>query len=206
MPAYLRPCGAYGEAAILTGDPARAMALAQALTEQPAMANHARGLWGYHGCTPSGRGLNVQATGIGGPSALAVLADLAELGVRRFVRVGACVSLDAALEPGATLVAAEAIGPQGRFPGDAELSARLEPEAPRAVIGVAPDLPGMEPPAGVDAFDNQTAALFGASGPVRVAVAAILVVSESADGTRLPEAELEDRLRRAAVAAVAALG
>ena len=46
---------------------------------------------------------------MGGPSAALVLADLAELGVRRAVRVGTCVGARAASrEPGELLVVAEA--------------------------------------------------------------------------------------------------
>src|ERR1700748_1238385 len=95
VPRRLRPTAEIHSEAILVGDPGRAMALAQVLTEGPKMANHARGLWGYSGPTPGGRGLTVQATGMGGPSAALVLADLAELGVRRAVRVGTCASLGA---------------------------------------------------------------------------------------------------------------
>src|ERR1700750_109071 len=86
--------------AILVGDPGRAMALAQVLTEQPKMSNHARGLWGYTGTSAEGRDLTVQATGMGGPSAALVLSDLAELGVRSAVRVGTCAAIDSGLRPG----------------------------------------------------------------------------------------------------------
>ena len=42
--------------AVLTGDPGRAMMLAQELlTEGPKMTNHARGLWGYTGLAADGR-------------------------------------------------------------------------------------------------------------------------------------------------------
>src|SRR4051794_35507423 len=68
MPRRLRPTSEIHPDAILVGDPGRAMALAQVLTEQPRMANHARGLWGYSGTTADGRGLSVQSTGMGGPS------------------------------------------------------------------------------------------------------------------------------------------
>ncbi len=78
---------------MLVGDPGRALLLAQELLEEPKMSNHARGLWGYSGRTPAGERLTIQATGIGGPSAALVLADLAKLGVRRAVRVGTCVGL-----------------------------------------------------------------------------------------------------------------
>ena len=90
MPARLRPTAPIAADAILVGDPGRALMLAQALLEQPKMSNHARGLWGYTGRTPDGPTLSIQATGMGGPSAALVLADLAELGVRRAVRVGTC--------------------------------------------------------------------------------------------------------------------
>src|SRR5689334_4527599 len=100
MPAYLRPSGPIADRAVLTGDPARAMMLAQELTEQPKMTNHARGLWGYTGTAPDGESLTVQATGIGAPSATAVLRDLADLGLQRAVRVGTCVAADPALHVG----------------------------------------------------------------------------------------------------------
>ncbi len=59
-----------------------------AAAEKPLMSNHNRGLWGYTGETPEGRPLTVQSTGMGGPSAAIVLHELAELGVRRAIRVG----------------------------------------------------------------------------------------------------------------------
>ena len=94
MPARLRPTATVAADAILVGDPGRALMLAQELLEQPKMSNHARGLWGYTGRTAAGAELTVQATGMGGPSAAIVLADLAELGVRRAIRVGTCAALD----------------------------------------------------------------------------------------------------------------
>src|SRR6476659_1620168 len=84
----LRPTAPIAADAVLVGDPGRALLLAQELLEEPKMSNHARGLWGYTGRTPDGEALTIQATGMGGPSAALVLADLAELGVRRAVRVG----------------------------------------------------------------------------------------------------------------------
>ena len=95
MPSRLRPTAPIAADAILVGDPGRALLLAQELLEQPKMSNHARGLWGYSGRTPAGGELTIQSTGIGGPSAALVLADLAELGVRRAVRVGTCVAAGA---------------------------------------------------------------------------------------------------------------
>src|SRR5215217_3915940 len=92
MPARLRPTAPIAADAILVGDPGRALLLAQELLESPKMSNHARGLWGYSGLTAAGNELTIQSTGTGGPSAALVLADLAELGVRRAVRVGSCLA------------------------------------------------------------------------------------------------------------------
>src|SRR5205085_861203 len=81
----------------------RAMALAQELTEAPKMSNHARGLWGYSGESIAGGALTIQSTGMGGPRAALVVADLHELGVRRAIRVGSCTALRAGLAPGTLL-------------------------------------------------------------------------------------------------------
>ena len=43
MPARLRPTAPNAAAAVLVGDPGRALLLAQELLEQPKMCNHARG-------------------------------------------------------------------------------------------------------------------------------------------------------------------
>src|SRR3954451_18730977 len=113
MPTHLRPTAPIAADAVLVGDPGRALLLAQELLKEPKMSNHARGLWGYSGETPEGKRLTIQATGIGGPSAALVLADLAELGVRRAVRVGTCVALDATFALGELVVATEAIAEGG---------------------------------------------------------------------------------------------
>ncbi|MGV1050305.1 MAG: hypothetical protein ACOYD4_17470, partial [Solirubrobacterales bacterium] len=117
MPARLRPTAPIAADAVLVGDPGRALLLAQELLEQPKMSNHARGLWGYSGRTPEGAELSVQATGMGGPSAALVLADLAELGVRRAVRVGTCIALRPGPRLGELVLVSEAHAWPG--PGDA---------------------------------------------------------------------------------------
>jgi uridine phosphorylase len=135
---------------LLPGDPARALAVAQALLDQPPqMFNHARGLWGYTGVASDGELLTVQATGIGGPSAAIVCEELISLGARRLVRVGTCGALDPSLELG-TLLAAEsvlpadgtsaALGANGALSGDPELLARLVDAGARPVTIATSDL------------------------------------------------------------------
>jgi purine-nucleoside phosphorylase len=215
MPSRLRPTTSVAAEAILVGDPGRALMLAQELLEQPKMCNHARGLWGYTGRTPAGAELTVQSTGMGGPSAALVLADLAELGVRRAIRIGTCTGLAPGLPPGKLLDVTDAhdwSGP-GRGGGDLvrpdpELSARLRRELgesarPAAVASLDTLHAGGAPPpvAEGDAADMQTAALLGRAGALGVALAAVLIVTESAAGEALSDEELERAAKLAGRAA-----
>ena len=218
MPRRLRPTADIYEDAILVGDPGRAMALAQVLIEAPKMSNHARGLWGYSGLTSGGRGLNVQATGMGGPSAALVLSDLAELGVRRAVRVGTC----AALAPGlgaSDLVCvreARAWSADGRDAGapalpDEVLAGRLRAELGDdartgrvASLDVLHPSPGHPDPDG-DVADMQTAALLATGRDLGVALAAVLIVTEVEGSEPLDDDSLAERAIFAAQAALSAL-
>ena len=77
------------------------------------MFNHNRGLWGYTGTAADGEPLTIQSTGMGGPSAAIVIAELHDLGARRLVRVGTCGALAPELAFGQLLVVSEAIGLDG---------------------------------------------------------------------------------------------
>ena len=222
MPDRLRPSLPFAPEAVLVGDPGRALLLAQELLGQPRMSNHARGLWGYTGETPEGRGLTIQSTGIGAPSAAAVLADLAELGVERAVRVGTCRAIEAGLHPGELLIAAKTFACDGvsRAHGreaefvtpDAALLASLRDAAGASTRAVATASFDLAPhPSGSGhayaATDLQTAALFTLGAEIGLAVAALLIVAESAAGERLedePMAETAIHAGRAAAAALSA--
>jgi uridine phosphorylase len=220
MPARLRPTAPTAPSAILVGDPGRALLLAQELLEEPKMSNHARGLWGYFGETPAGESLTIQATGIGGPSAALVLADLAELGVRRVVRVGTCAGRDPSLALGDLVLAGEAIAEGGSIaalgigPGtavtpDPQLTGRLgealgeEGRATVASVDVHPAEAAVD--AEVAAVDMQTAPLLARARSLQVAAAAVLVVAELAEGAVLGKDELEDAEKRAGCAASSTL-
>jgi uridine phosphorylase len=219
MPNRLRPVASLAADAVLVGDPGRALMLAQGLLEQPKMSNHARGLWGYTGRTPAGAELTIQSTGIGGPSAAVVLADLAELGVRRAVRVGTCTALRPDLTTGVLLDVAEAHawGGPGRGEGeathpDAELAERLSGAlGERGRVGVVASLDTLHgggapaPVAAGDAADMQTAALLARGAELELAIAAVLVVTEAASGERLGEEAEQAAATRAGGAAATAL-
>jgi uridine phosphorylase len=223
MTARLRPTAPIAADVILVGDPGRALMLAQELLAEPKMSNHARGLWGYTGVTNSGRELTIQATGMGGPSASVVLADLAELGVRRAIRIGTCASLGD-LGLGDLLVVSEARRIRGSFrthsdqkePRDAErpdegLADKLRTAIPHAPLGAVLSLDSLYRPERdlpstlAEAADMQTAALLATAAELGVAAAAILVVTEKSASGQLPDEELEATAKTVGRAASAVL-
>jgi uridine phosphorylase len=222
MPSLLRPTASVAADAVLVGDPGRALLLAQELLAEPKMSNHARGLWGYGGRTPAGRELTIQSTGVGGPSAALVLADLAELGVRRAVRVGICLGIEAGCELGELLVVGGAVAAGGSSATlgasagetvlpDATLTGRLRDslgergrEATVASVDVHP--PEASLPPGVTGADMQTAPLFARAGSLAIEAAALLIVAELNGGELVLERDaLETAERSAGQVAAASL-
>jgi uridine phosphorylase len=230
VPAVLRPTAPVAADVLLPGDPGRALALAQELLVAPKMSNHAHGLWGYSGETHAGRRLTIQATGIGAPSAAQVLGDLAELGARRAVRVGTCVALDGGLDLGSTLLCGRALAADGTSralgagvaaepdPGLTGALAAL-PESPASAStvasadvihvaggGVLPAAPRERWLAeGAVAAEMQAAALFALGARLGIGVAALLVVSDDADGREGDPAALDEAASAAAALAARAL-
>ena len=216
-PIHLRPTAPLADRVLLPGDPGRALMLAQELLFEPKMSNHARGLWGYTGGAAGGRDLTIQSTGMGGPSAAVVLGDLAELGVRRAVRIGTCTALAGSVRPGALLVVSEARALPPRSGGEGD-SARPDPELTEALAGeigeegrlasiasldtLRMDMGAGELPDGTaEAADMQTAALLGAGRELGVALAAVLVVADGTEGESLDDAAMAEAARRAGHAA-----
>ena len=218
MRTHLDPTAPIARDAVLTEDPKGAMDLAVALCDSPRMSNLAHGLWGYHGTTPGGRALTIQATGIGGPSAFAVVSDLARLGVERVVRIGSCMSLDATLEPGSILVAGEVEPCDGVGRALCE-GARMVPDEPltkallrvneagvgRTVrsVDLYPDR--QEIAAGIAALDLSSGAVAGAARSCGPTWACALVVAESAGGWGLEREALDEALLGLGMRAGAAL-
>jgi uridine phosphorylase len=202
-PVILKPHEPVAERVLLPGDPGRALRLAQQLIEGPRMLNHHRGLWGYSGPAADGAPLTIQSTGLGGPSAAAVVAELIELGARRMIRVGTAAGLGGT-RLGALVVADAAIAADGasralgaadRVAGDARLTAALAARAPavRGLVASAdihdPVLAAGWAAAGALACDLATAAVLAAAAHHGAAAAAVLGVTRVGD-ERLGEEEL----------------
>ncbi len=226
MTIHLHPTAPLADRVLLPGDPGRALLLAQALLSEPKMFNHNRGLWGYTGEAADGRPLTIQSTGMGGPSAAIVIAELAELGARSLVRVGTCGALDLSLELGQLLVASEAIAADGtsralgadeRVAPSREILERLIGNGTRHGAVVSSDLfydgeAGAEErwrTAGAVAVEMETATLFALARRRGLAAASVLIVSDIVLPERRridPEAlrEAEHRLGELALAGLAA--
>lgn len=204
MTDHLRPTAPIAPAAVLPGDPGRALALAQELLEEPRMANHARGLWGYTALTPAGEQLTVQSTGIGGPSVAIVLHELHALGVRRAIRIGTCTAIDPAIAPGDLVVAEMALpqrangaGPVAPAPGLTAALAEAGTLRPVTVAGTDLYYDPAEAAsrrawaaAGAHVVDLGTVAALQVGSRLGVEVASVLVVARDGSAT-LGDEEIE---------------
>jgi uridine phosphorylase len=223
MSIHLHPTAPTAPDALLPGDPGRALALAQELLVSPKMSNHHRGLWGYYGETRlDGRPLTIQSTGIGGPSAAIVLTELAELGLRRAVRIGTGVAASEEVGIGSLLVSREAMASDGTsqgmgagdvVPAAEDLTEALAAALPQArqstVATVDVYYPGTNTAriaVGIDAYEMATAPLYVLGRRLGLDVGCVLAIAATPDGERIAEEELlrvELEMGRAATAALA---
>lgn len=218
---HLQPTADLAPRVLLPGDPGRALMLAQTLLDAPLMFNHNRGLWGYTGKAGDGEPLTIQSTGMGGPSAAIVVAELAALGARRVVRVGTCGALSAALGLGDLVVVERALSADGtsvalgrRDPEpDTALAAALQGDHRGTVVTTDlfhdRDLARQQAWAGGGALavEMECAGIFAVAAVHGLEAAALLLVSDLVLPVReriAPEALRagEERLGRAALAAV----
>ncbi len=215
-PVHLRPNAPLADRVLLPGDPHRALAVAQAVLDEPRMFNHARGLWGYTGTAADGKLLTIQATGMGGPSAAIVIEELIDLGARSLVRIGTCGALAPGFALGqlvaaASVVAADgtsaALGAERVLEGDVDLTAALTAAGARPVRAVSTDLfydprPGVQDDwraDGAEVVEMEAATLLAVAARRGVAAAVVLAVSNLLDGDERRRIEADD-LERAGIA------
>jgi uridine phosphorylase len=208
---HLRPAAPLAERVLLPGDPHRALAVAQALLDQPKMFNHNRGLWGYTGTARDGERLSVQSTGMGGPSTAIVVEELIDLGARTLVRIGTCGALHDGFELGQLVAASAVIGTDGtsaslgterRLTPDPRLTEALVANGAQPVTVLTTDLfydPRGDAPTewladGADVVEMEAAALLAVAGRRQVAAAVVLGVTDllaSGDRERMPREGVE---------------
>ena len=184
---HLKPATQLAERVLLPGDPHRALAVAQELTEQPKMFNHHRGLWGYTGVARDGELLTIQATGMGGPSAAIVVEELIALGARTFIRIGTCGALTGThglgeiVAPAAALAldgTSRALGADTRVLPDPQLAAACAVDAPSVVAASVDLFYGDPDTAGAEVVEMECATLFQVAKLRGVRAAALLGVSD----------------------------
>jgi uridine phosphorylase len=146
---------------------------------------------------------------MGGPSASVVLADLAELGVQRAVRIGTGASLGQ-LALGEVIVVTEAQPRALPDPGLTEtLRAQLGDGARTGTVVSLDSLYRPERdfpfPTLAEMADMQTAALLASAEELGVAAAALLVVTEKSDSSQLADEDLETAAKVAGSAVKAVL-
>ncbi len=109
MPIHLRAePGDYAPNVLCPGDPIRAQYIAETFFDPGFRSvNEVRGMLGFTG-TFEGKPISVQTTGMGAPSAGIVFDELAQLGVKRLVRVGTCGGIGNGMAMGDTVVALSA--------------------------------------------------------------------------------------------------
>ena len=128
--------------ALLPGDPGRVEALARtAPFERPrelASKREYRTWIAYLGATP----VLVTSTGIGGPSASIAIDELAQLGVRTFLRVGTTGAIQPDVDIGTVIVTTGAVRLDGASTHYApiEYPAVAHPDLVQAAISAARDL------------------------------------------------------------------
>jgi uridine phosphorylase len=171
--------------------------------------------------------MTIQSTGMGGPSAAIVIAELAELGARTLLRVGTCGALAPELELGQLLVATEALADDGtsralgageRVAADAALLGLLRAADPDVTAGavVSTDLFYDAPPgaahawasAGALAVEMEAATLFALAARRGCAAAAALIVSDAVlpgPRVRIAQEQLEPAVARLGELAARAL-
>jgi DeoD family purine-nucleoside phosphorylase len=222
---HLNPSAPIAERVLLPGDPQRALAVAQALLDEPRMLNARRGLWGYTGTAPDGERVTVQSTGMGGPAAAIVAEELIDHGARTLVRIGTCGALVPELRLGELLAVESAIGADGTsralgangaVGADAGLTEALVRAGARRATVVSTDLfydprdhlHGEWRAAGAEAIEMEAAALLAVAGRRGVRAACLLAVTDQlANGrVRMEQEGIEEvgvELGRTALAALA---
>lgn len=209
--AHIRPTNDLAPRAVLVGDPGRALAIAQQLLDAPLMFNHHRGLWGYTGAAADGEPLTIQATGIGGPSAAAVVGELCDLGLRVAVRAGTCRAVPGG-PPIGSLVAVDdavaadgtsrALGAGARVSGDPALLERLAAVADLRATVHSADVYAGDPDGGAAVRDLSTATVLQLARVRGVRAAAVLAVVGEGAADETADAALVARLGEAAAAAL----
>ena len=98
---------------ILSGEPERSHYIAQTYLQNVKPLSKYRGLNSYLGNLPSGQPLLVATSGMGAPSISIVVNELVQVGIKQFVRVGTCGSIQPYIRVGDIVISQASLCRQG---------------------------------------------------------------------------------------------
>ena len=98
---------------ILSGEPERSHYIAQTYLQQVEQLSQYRGLNSYLGKLPNGKPILVATSGMGAPSLSIVVNELVQTGIKRFIRVGTCGSIQSFVTVGDIVISQGSLCRQG---------------------------------------------------------------------------------------------
>ena len=98
---------------LLSGEPERSQYIAHTYLQNVKLLSQYRGLNSYLGNLPNGKSILVATSGMGASSLSIVVNELVQVGIKRFIRIGTCGSIQPNVPVGSIVVSQAALCRQG---------------------------------------------------------------------------------------------
>jgi uridine phosphorylase len=98
---------------LLSGDPERSRFIAHTYLQNVKLLSEYRGLHSYLGNLPNGKPILIATSGMGGSSLSIVVNELVQVGIKQFIRIGTCGSIQPTVPVGSIVVSQAALCRQG---------------------------------------------------------------------------------------------
>lgn len=101
------------ETVLLSGEPERSQYIARTYLQNVKLLSQYRGLHSYLGNLPDGKPVLVATSGMGASSLSIVVNELVQVGIKRFIRIGTCGSIQPFVPVGSVVISQAALCRQG---------------------------------------------------------------------------------------------
>jgi len=101
------------ETVLLSGEPERSQYIAHTYLQNVKLLSEYRGLNSYLGNLPNGKSILVATSGMGASSLSIVVNELVQVGIKQFIRIGTCGSIQPSVSVGSIVVSQAALCRQG---------------------------------------------------------------------------------------------
>jgi uridine phosphorylase len=98
---------------LLSGEPERSHFIAHTYLQNAKLLSEYRGLHSYLGNLPNGKPILIATSGMGGSSLSIVVNELVQVGIKQFIRIGTCGSIQSTVPVGSIVVSQAALCRQG---------------------------------------------------------------------------------------------